>query len=304
MAASTIDSATTLRLTRYYSAPRNLVFEALTEPALLAQWFAPTDEMKVVVDRFEAKVGGSYRIEMHARPDTVYTCIGTVQEILPPERLVYTWSWEGGEMPETVVTWELTEAEGGTMLTLTHERFPGEKETAGHEEGWTGAVGRLQRLLTRAGEAFHHLFEVNTRLYRNVLIGVTATEFAARLNERTNSMQWIAGHLALTRGGLAALLGARPDPSMGMFWEGMKQDVVYPGMEEITRAWTSATERLLDRLAAVTWADLARATPPHYAGSEENLRDALAFLAEHESYHIGQLGLLRKAYGYEAVRYD
>jgi uncharacterized damage-inducible protein DinB len=165
-------------------------------------------------------------------------------------------------------------------------------------------MGRLHVLFSRAGSVFEHLFEVNTRLYRNALNGVSEERFAARLNDRTNSMQWVAGHLALTRAGMAALIGAPPDGSMQSFWKDFDPAAEYPGRDAIVRAWNEATERLRERLTAVTWADLARPTPAQYAGNEENIRDALAFLAEHESYHIGQLGLLRKAQGYEAVRYD
>ncbi len=304
MDTSTIETANSLRIARRYSVPRKRVFEALTEPALLSQWFAPSDDFEAYVDRFEPAVGGSYRIEMRHEGGDIHTCIGTIQEIEPPERLVYTWSWEGGEMGETLVTWELHETDGGTELVLLHERFPNEDATAQHTEGWIGCVGRLQHLFSRAGSSLEHLFDVNTRLFRNALDGVSDEHFAAHLNDRTNSMQWVAGHLALTRAGMAALIGARPDDSMQIYWQSVEPGAERPGREAIVRAWNEATERLRERLAAVTWADLARATPSQYPGPEENVRDALAFLAEHESYHVGQLGFLRKGHGYEAVRYD
>lgn len=304
MNTTTIDSATSLRIVRRYSAPRPLVFEALTDPALLSQWFAPTDDFEAYVDRFDASVGGSYRIEMRHASGNVHTCIGTIQELRAPELLVYTWKWEGGEMEDTLVTWELSEVEGGTELVLLHERFPNEQATAEHTAGWTGAVGRLQALFSRAGALLENLFDTNERLYRNALSGVSGEHFAARINDRTNSMQWIAGHLALTRAGMANLIGAAPDGSMQAFWKDYNPGIEYPDREAIHRAWDEATKRLHDRLAVVTLADFARPTPPHYPGNENTVRDALAFLAEHESYHVGQLGFLRKSHGYEAVRYD
>lgn len=140
------ETGTSLRIVRRYSAPRKEVFEALTDPALLSQWFAPSDQFEVYVDRFEAVPGGSYRIEMRHQNGNVHTCIGNIQEINSPERLVYTWSWEGGEMGETLVSWELKETNGETELILLHERFPNEEATARHMEGWTGSVGRLHHL--------------------------------------------------------------------------------------------------------------------------------------------------------------
>lgn len=304
METNTVEHATSLRIVRQYAAPRSLLFSALTEPPLLSQWFAPSEDFEVYVDRFEAAEGTPYRIEMRHKSGEVHTCIGTVQEVEAPKRLSYTWSWEGGEMGETLVTWELNEAGDATELILTHERFPNKEAAESHEDGWTGAVGRLHLLLSRVGSLLEHLFDTNTLLFRNALNGVTADHFAARLNDRTNSMQWVAGHLAHTRAGMAALIGARPDGSMAMFWEGLDPDAEYPDMDAIVRAWNTATERLNERLSVLTGADLAQPTPPQWPGPQKNIRDGLAFLAEHESYHVGQLGLLRKAHGYDAVVYD
>ena len=309
METNTIETANSLRIVRRYAAPRPLVFEALTDPALLSQWFAPNDDFEAYVDRFEATADGSYRIEMRHASGNIHTCVGTIQEIRPPERLVYTWSWEGGEMGETLVTWELNETEinemnKGTELVLTHERFPNDEAAAHHTEGWTGIMGRLHVLFSRAGSVFERLFDVNTRLYRNALDDVSDERFSARLNDRTNSMQWVCGHLALTRAGMAALIGAAPDGSMKRFWTDFDPAADYPDRDAILRAWDQATERLRERLAVITWADLAKPTPPTYPGTEAAIRDALAFLAEHESYHVGQLGFLRKAHGYDAVSYD
>lgn len=304
MDTGTIETANSLRLVRRYSAPRDRVFEALTEPALLSEWFAPSDDFEAYVDRFEATPGGSYRIEMRHKGGNVHTCIGMIREFEPPSRLAYTWQWEGGEMGETLVTWELNEAEGGTELVLLHERFPNEEATAQHADGWTGCMGQLQHLFTRAGDSLERLFDTNTRLFRNALDGVSEEHFTATLNERTNSMQWVAGHLAHTRAGMAALIGAQPDDSMQIYWDAVELGADRPGRQAIVHAWDSATKRLRQRLSAITRADLARQTPPQWPGTEKTIRDALAFLAEHESYHVGQLGFLRKAHGYEAVRYD
>jgi glutathione S-transferase len=149
METKTTDTAKSLRIVRSFDAPRQQVFAALTESALLSQWFAPSDEFEVYVDRFDAVVGGAYRIEMRHKNGDVHTCIGTIQEFDPPERLVYTWSWEGGEMGETIVAWDLREKENGTELVLSHDRFPNDEAVAHHTKGWTGIVGRLQVFLAR-----------------------------------------------------------------------------------------------------------------------------------------------------------
>lgn len=147
METKTTESATQLRLVRNYSASQEEVFKALTDPDLLSRWFAPSDEFEVHVDRFEAEVEGTFRIEMRHRDGNVHTAIGTIREITPPSRLVYTWKWEGGEMPDTLVTWNLKDEGGETELTLTHDRFPNEEATKHHLQGWNGILVRLEDLL-------------------------------------------------------------------------------------------------------------------------------------------------------------
>lgn len=147
MEAKTTESTTRLHIVRTYSATPNDVFKALTEPNLLSRWFAPTDEFETVVDRFDAEVDGEYRIEMRHKDGPVHTAIGTIREITPPSRLVYTWKWEGGEMPDTLVTWDLKDANGGTELTLTHDRLPNEEAKNKHAQGWNGILVRLEGVL-------------------------------------------------------------------------------------------------------------------------------------------------------------
>lgn len=141
------ESTTRLRIVRTYPAPREEVFRALTEPDLLARWFAPSDDFEAYVDRFEAEVDGTYRIEMRHKEGNVHTAVGTIREITPPARLAYTWKWEGGEMSDTLVLWELTDTDDGTQLTLTHDRFPNEEAKKEHLQGWNGCLARLESVL-------------------------------------------------------------------------------------------------------------------------------------------------------------
>lgn len=147
METKTIDSATQLHIVRTYSASRAEVFKALTEPDRLSRWFAPSDEFEAYVDRFDAEVDGTYRIEMRHKEGNVHTAVGTIREIKPPSRLVYTWKWEGGEMPDTLVTWVLREVDGGTELTLIHDQFPNEEAKNEHLQGWNGCLARLELAL-------------------------------------------------------------------------------------------------------------------------------------------------------------
>jgi glutathione S-transferase len=147
MTTKAIDSNTALQIVRNLDATPERVFEALVEPALLSKWFAPSDEFTVHVDRFDNRVGGAFRIEMRHAGGEVHIAIGTIREIDRPNRLEYTWKWEGGEMPDTLVSWELNESDSGTELVLTHDQFPNEEATEHHTKGWTAMMPRLASVL-------------------------------------------------------------------------------------------------------------------------------------------------------------
>ncbi len=141
------DAATVpaLQLTRRFAAPRETVFRAWTDPNELAQWFGPKDiEARDV--KIDLRSGGSYSLNMHDT-DGIYPLSGVYREVTPPERLVFTWVWGHGDIEgiEMLVTLDFQEArDGGTLLTLTHERLPSQNARDRHEEGWTSTLDCLE----------------------------------------------------------------------------------------------------------------------------------------------------------------
>ncbi len=146
-ALKTTSDAPILRLERTFAAPRERVFRAWTDAAELARWFAPTDGHTTKVIELEVRVGGRYRVEMHPPSGNVHTVTGTFREIRPPDRLVFTWAWEGKDMGETLVTLELQDRGGSTELVLTHELFPTQELRDQHNQGWDGCLSRLVKLV-------------------------------------------------------------------------------------------------------------------------------------------------------------
>jgi glutathione S-transferase len=87
----------------------------------------------------DLRVGGRYRVEMHGEDSgDVMVLTGEYREIVPPEKLVFTWTWAQGDMAgvETVVSITLKPKPGGTELALTHAGLPTPKATQMHEMGW------------------------------------------------------------------------------------------------------------------------------------------------------------------------
>lgn len=141
---------TTLYLKQTFDAPREDVFRAWTEPERLRQWITPPDTSCPDAE-IDLRVGGSYRIAMK-RGDLLAYAIGTYLEVRPPERLIFTWSWEPIlasvlDTGESRVQVDFHERGASTEVVLTHERLLTEEIREFHHFGWSTGLDQLARLL-------------------------------------------------------------------------------------------------------------------------------------------------------------
>lgn len=139
-----------LRLERRIPAERERVFEAWTRPELLRLWSAP-EGMTVGEGEVDLRPGGRWRVVMLGEDGARHEAFGTYREVSPPERLVYTHAWvrddlPSGSSPETVLTVEFREEDGGTRVVLTQEGFESAGSRDGHVEGWSSCLNRLERI--------------------------------------------------------------------------------------------------------------------------------------------------------------
>jgi len=140
-----VASVPALVLTRRLKAPREAVFRAWTRPDEMAQWFGPKGMTSRDV-KIDLRPGGCYSLEMYG-PDGTYPLSGVYREVAPPARLVFTWIWGHGEIAgvEMLVTLDFAETKnGGTLLTLTHERLPSQSARDQHEQGWISTLDCLE----------------------------------------------------------------------------------------------------------------------------------------------------------------
>jgi uncharacterized protein YndB with AHSA1/START domain len=104
--------------TREFDAPLQLVFDVLTEPEHVRNWFAPFED-EVTECSIDLRVGGDYRI-VFVTPDGIECAFrGSYLEVEPPTRTVKTWLFEGWPDALAVQTTELEEIDGVTRLTTT-----------------------------------------------------------------------------------------------------------------------------------------------------------------------------------------
>ena len=136
---------TSLTLVRRIRARPATVFDALTTPEGIACWWGP-DDGPVLLAETDLRVGGRFRVRFRMLDGTEHESSGEYLEVVRPERLAMSWRWAGGEAPgESLVEIELRAIAEGTELTFTHSRLPDEATRRGHEEGWNGALDKLER---------------------------------------------------------------------------------------------------------------------------------------------------------------
>jgi DinB superfamily len=150
-------------------------------------------------------------------------------------------------------------------------------------------------------------FDLQTRLFNNVTEGVTDEQANTRYDDSTNPIIWIAGHLLNTRvNGLQRIIGGQPDESLVPFFgrgHSYSPDVKYPGIDEIRSRWQEVSPVVSEGLGHVPAEVLAAKGPFQPPVADDTVAGVLAFLMSHESYHIGQISLLRKLAGKEAMSY-
>lgn len=106
-------------LTRRFDAPRALVFEALTRPEHLMQWYG-CNESRLTECQIDLRAGGAWRFAGQGPQQSVFALRGVYQEIVVPELLIYTESYDMpgmGWTPEATVTVILEHVRRGTRLT-------------------------------------------------------------------------------------------------------------------------------------------------------------------------------------------
>lgn len=148
IAYQAVKTDTSVRLRRVFNAPVARVYSAWTNPAMMNEWFHPGRQVTSQCE-VDLRVGGRYRIAMHPPQGEPYVVGGTYQEIIPDEKLVFTWRWAQADGEgEMLITLEFNElSPNETEVVLTHSQFPNQEERDSHEMGWVSCFDNLELAL-------------------------------------------------------------------------------------------------------------------------------------------------------------
>jgi uncharacterized protein YndB with AHSA1/START domain len=143
-----------LTITRVFDAPRSLVFGAFVDPKQAPQWMGPRNHPVAQLES-DVRPGGAWRACLRAADGSRELWQGGVyREVVPGERLVFTFAWDeedGGRGPGTLVTIIFADQAGKTLMSFRQGDFNTEANRDGHRNGWNSAFDRLADTFARAG---------------------------------------------------------------------------------------------------------------------------------------------------------
>jgi uncharacterized protein YndB with AHSA1/START domain len=137
-------------MTRTFDAPRERVFSTLTDPEMIPRWWGPAS-LAARVDMMDIRPGGMWRFVQRSSDGSEYAFKGVYHDVSAPERLVYTFEYEG--MPGHVLLEivNLEEHDGKTTMTDTavfqSVEDRDEAMKGGMEEGAVESMDRFDLLL-------------------------------------------------------------------------------------------------------------------------------------------------------------
>jgi len=150
------------------------------------------------------------------------------------------------------------------------------------------------------------LLNLNTRLLRNCLDGVDDAVARHRPTAGTNHLAFLTAHLVDARHFLATTLGVPlENPLAAQLEYGKTLDEVgeLPPLADLVAGWERVSAHLASQLSGVTSSRLDADSGLRFPVQDRSVLGAVAFLVQHDSYHIGQMALLRRQLGLAAMSY-
>jgi uncharacterized protein YndB with AHSA1/START domain len=144
----------TINMTRVFDAPREIVWRVYTNPELIPQWWGPR-YLTTVVEVMDVRAGGVWRNIQTDAEGKEYVFNGVYQEVIPPERLTYTFEFEpmAGHISTDTLEFEAL-PDGKTRITArtTFENLEDLEGMlqSGMEDGAVESWDRLEELLVVA----------------------------------------------------------------------------------------------------------------------------------------------------------
>ena len=144
---ATITTKPSLTIKRKFKAPPAKVFAAWTDPEKLKHWMGGREIASVTAEA-AVRVGGRFHFVMQKSGSSEqHDVSGVYREVIPNEKLVFTWAWKSTPERESLVTITFKADNGDTVMTFTHEQFFDEDARDRHQHGWNASFEKLEKYL-------------------------------------------------------------------------------------------------------------------------------------------------------------
>lgn len=154
-------------------------------------------------------------------------------------------------------------------------------------------------------EAIMATFGSNTTVFRGTMADMTETAWFHRPGD-ANHLAFLAMHLVGARHYIVRFSGGTSTDPLEVYHGGARsidETARFPSVEQVMVAWEEVAPILESTLAAVTGEFLDENSGLPFPAPGPTRLDALTFLAQHEAYHLGQMGLLRRICGLPAAEW-
>lgn len=150
------------------------------------------------------------------------------------------------------------------------------------------------------------IYITNSKLLINSFAKVTEADSLKRPNRKTNSMIFIALHILDARCFILTQIGFSTKNPFGKYVDWAKtidEIITYPKLKKVLSEWKRIDRILVEELSRINSRKLNSDQQFEFPGGKKII-NMLAFLAEHEAYHVGQISFIRKYLGYPATSYE
>jgi uncharacterized protein YndB with AHSA1/START domain len=134
----------------FIAAPPARVFQAITDPRQMLQWWGDKGMYRTTKCETDVRVNGQWKSTGVSGNGDTFQVSGEYLEVDPPRRLVYTWlaTWTGAL--KTTVSWNLEPHNQGTLVKLQHYGFAGHADAAkSHAQGWERVLAWMQAFVEK-----------------------------------------------------------------------------------------------------------------------------------------------------------
>jgi uncharacterized damage-inducible protein DinB len=155
-------------------------------------------------------------------------------------------------------------------------------------------------------------YRLLTDWYLSVLEDIKPEDGSKVISQNTNSLEWLAGHLLVTRCRNILRLGQTVEPYQHLDtfvdqtlpppnFRAFDPNKKYPRLAECAENWSNYSKIFVDTLESVDDRVLKTQIPLSGPTGGNTVEDLLTSVVLHEAFHIGQMSIIRKALGYKAM---